>query len=410
MQKIGLLPKIIAAIALGLLLGKILPLPCVRVFATFNYLFGQFLAFIIPLVIIGLVVPAIGDIGRSAGRLLVATVAIAYLDTLLAGLLAYGTGELLFPNLITSAMGRRAAGGPEDITPFFKINIPAMCDVMSALVFAFLVGLGIAYGKKAETLKKVAQEFRGLVEKALAKAIIPLLPVYIFGIFLMMTANGNVFGMLYTFAKVIAVIFALHVVILAYQFAVAGALARRNPLKLLWTMLPAYMTALGTSSSAATIPVTLAQTKKNGVSDEIAGFTVPLCATIHLSGSTMKITACALALCMIKGVPHGFPLFLEFVAMLGVMMVAAPGVPGGAIMAALAPLGAILGFTSDDQAFMIALYIAMDSFGTACNVTGDGAIAIAVQKLFAPSSRGTPPRKGKFRIMETTMTTDKNNS
>ena len=388
MKKIGLLPRIIAAIVLGLALGKLLPLPCVRVFATFNYLFGQFLAFIIPLVIIGLVVPAIGDIGRSAGKLLVATVAIAYLDTLLAGLLAYGTGELVFPSLITSAIGRRAAGGPEDIAPFFKINIPAMCDVMSALAFAFLVGLGIAYGKKSETLKSAAQEFRGLVEKALAKAIIPLLPVYIFGIFLMMTATGGVFGMLYTFAKVIAVIFALHIVILVYEFAVAGAMARRNPLKLLWTMLPAYMTALGTSSSAATIPVTLAQTKKNGVSDEIAGFTVPLCATIHLSGSTMKITACALALCMIKGVPHAFPLFLEFVALLGIMMVAAPGVPGGAIMAALAPLGAILGFNSDDQAFMIALYIAMDSFGTACNVTGDGAIAIAVQKLFAPSSRG----------------------
>lgn len=228
MKKIGLLPRIIAAIVLGLALGKLLPLPYVRVFATFNYLFGQFLAFIIPLVIIGLVVPAIGDIGRSAGRLLVATVAIAYLDTLLAGLLAYGTGELVFPSLITSAIGRRAAGGPEDIAPFFKINIPAMCDVMSALAFAFLVGLGIAYGKKSETLKSAAQEFRGLVEKALAKAIIPLLPVYIFGIFLMMTATGGVFGMLYTFAKVIAVIFALHIVILVYEFAVAGAMARRD--------------------------------------------------------------------------------------------------------------------------------------------------------------------------------------
>ena len=397
MKKIGLLPRIIVAIALGLVLGKLLPLPCVRVFATFNSLFGQFLSFIIPLVIIGLVVPAIGDIGRNAGKMLVATVAIAYLDTLLAGLLAYGTGELVFPKLITAALGRRAAGGGGEIAPFFKIDIPAMCDVMSALVFAFLVGLGIAYGKKAETLKSVSLEFRDLVEKALAKAIIPLLPIYIFGIFLIMTASGSVFGMLYTFAKVIAVIFALHIVILLYQFAIAGAMAKRNPLKLLWTMLPAYMTALGTSSSAATIPVTLAQTKKNGVSDEIAGFTVPLCATIHLSGSTMKITACALSICMIKGVPHDFPVFVEFVALLGVMMVAAPGVPGGAIMAALAPLGAVLGFDSNDQAFMIALYIAMDSFGTACNVTGDGAIAIAVQKIFSRPARSLSGAGGSQR-------------
>ena len=277
----------------------------------------------------------------------------------------------------------------DGVEPFFTIKIPALCDVMSALVFAFLVGLGIAYGKKAETLRNVAVEFRDLVEKAIAKTIIPFLPIYIFGIFLKMTADGNAFSMLIAFAKVIAVIFVLHIVILIYQFIIAGVLARRNPFSLLWTMLPAYMTALGTSSSAATIPVTLAQTKKNGVTDEIAGFTVPLCATIHLSGSTMKITACALAICMIEGLPHGFPTFMQFVAMLGIMMIAAPGVPGGAIMAALAPLGAILGFSAQNQALMIALYIAMDSFGTACNVTGDGAIAIAVQRLFGKRNSGT---------------------
>jgi Na+/H+-dicarboxylate symporter len=315
--------------------------------------------------------------------MLLATVAIAYLDTLLAGMLAYGTGVVAFPKIITSAMKSGAGGGSDEIAPFFTVNIPAMCDVMSALVFAFLVGLGIAYGKKAETLKSAASEFRDLVEKAIAKAIIPLLPVYIFGIFLAMTANGSAFRMLFAFAKVIAVIFALHIVILLYEFVIAGTLARRNPVKLLWTMLPAYMTALGTSSSAATIPVTLAQTKKNGVPDEIAGFTVPLCATIHLSGSMMKITACALAICMMEGIPYGADRFMEFIALLGIMMVAAPGVPGGAIMAALAPLGTVLGFSAENQALMIALYIAMDSFGTACNVTGDGAIAIVVQRMFA---------------------------
>ena len=387
MKRIGLLPKIVIAIVMGLLLGRFIPLCGVRVFATFNALFGQFLSFIIPLVIIGLVAPAIGDIGGHAGKLLVVTVAIAYFDTLLAGMLAYGTGVFAFPCLISSAMKECAANEGAEIVPYFTVNIPAMCDVMSALVFAFLVGLGIAYGKKSDTLKRAASEFRDIVEKAIAKAIIPFLPIYIFGIFLMMTSNGCAFRVLVAFAKVIAVIFVLHIVVLIYEFAVAGILARRNPIKLLWTMLPAYVTALGTSSSAATIPVTLAQTKKNGVSYEIAGFTVPLCATIHLSGSMMKITACALAICMMEGIPYGTTTFVKFIALLGVMMVAAPGVPGGAIMAALAPLGAILGFSSTNQALMIALYIAMDSFGTACNVTGDGAIAVVVQRLFATHFR-----------------------
>lgn len=168
----------------------------------------------------------------------------------------------------------------------------------------------------------------------------------------------------------------------------AGLLSKRNPLKLLWRMMPAYFTALGTSSSAATIPVTLKQTELNGVSKDVAGFTVPLCATIHMSGSVMKITACALTICMLKGMPHDPVLFTGFIMLLSVMMVAAPGVPGGSIMAALAPLASVLGFGEQDQALMIALYIAMDSFGTACNVTGDGAVAIVVDKMFGKKAAG----------------------
>lgn len=144
------------------------------------------------------------------------------------------------------------------------------------------------------------------------------------------------------------------------------------------------MTALGTSSSAATIPVTLRQALKNGVSEDSAGFVIPLCATIHMPGSSMKITACALTVCMLNGMPHDPMLFIYFILMLSIMMVAGPGVPGGAVMAALAPLGSILGFDADAQALIIALYIAMDSFGTACNVTGDGAIAMMVNSLSKP--------------------------
>ena len=380
--RIGLLPRVIIAILLGLFLGYYLPAPAVRVFLTFNSIFSQFLGFMIPLIIIGLVTPAIAGIGKGAGKLLLATVIIAYVDTIVAGGLSYGTGTWLFPSMIASTGGAiPQIEKATELTPYFTINIPAMVDVMSSLVFSFIVGLGIAYGG-LRTMENLFSEFKNIIEKVIEKAIIPLLPLYIFGVFLSMTHNGQARQVLIVFSQIIIVILVLHVLILVYEFCIAGAIVKRNPFRLLWNMLPAYLTALGTSSSAATIPVTLKQTEKNGVSNDVAGFVVPLCATIHLSGSAMKITACALAICLLTDLPHDPGLFIYFILMLSIIMVAAPGVPGGAIMAALAPLSSILGFDEEAQALMIALYIAMDSFGTACNVTGDGAIALAVNKFF----------------------------
>lgn len=381
-RRIGLLPRVIIAILLGIALGYFLPAPAVRVFLTFNGIFSQFLGFMIPLIIIGLVTPAIAGIGKGAGKMLLATVVIAYVDTVIAGSLSYGTGSWLFPSMIASTGGSMPhIDKATELVPYFTINIPAMVDVMSGLVFSFIVGLGIAYGG-LRTLENVFNEFKHIIEKVIEKAIIPLLPYYIFGVFLNMTHNGQARQVLLVFSQIIIVILVLHVLILIYEFCIAGALTKQNPFRLLWNMLPAYLTALGTSSSAATIPVTLAQTEKAGVRKEVAGFVIPLCATIHLSGSAMKITACALTICLLTGLPHDMGLFIYFILMLSIIMVAAPGVPGGAIMAALAPLASILGFNDEAQALMIALYIAMDSFGTACNVTGDGAIAIAINKLF----------------------------
>lgn len=381
-RRIGLLPRVIIAILLGIALGYFLPAPAVRVFLTFNGIFSQFLGFMIPLIIIGLVTPAIAGIGKGAGKMLLATVVIAYVDTVVAGSLSYGTGSWLFPSMIASTGGSMPhIDKATELAPYFTITIPAMVDVMSGLVFSFIVGLGIAYGG-LRTLENVFNEFKHIIEKVIEKAIIPLLPYYIFGVFLNMTHNGQARQVLLVFSQIIIVILVLHVLILIYEFCIAGALTKQNPFRLLWNMLPAYLTALGTSSSAATIPVTLAQTEKAGVRKEVAGFVIPLCATIHLSGSAMKITACALTICLLTGLPHDMGLFIYFILMLSIIMVAAPGVPGGAIMAALAPLASILGFNDEAQALMIALYIAMDSFGTACNVTGDGAIAITINKLF----------------------------
>lgn len=380
-MKIGLLGRILIAIALGIALGHIFTLPWVRIFATFNSIFGQFLGFIIPLIILGLVTPAIADIGKGAGKLLLITVGIAYADTVVAAILSYATGSTFFPSLIgNGSQTLETVEKSAEILPYFTINIPATIDVMSALVLSFIVGLGIAYGGHT-VLRGATNEMKAIIVGVIERVIIPLLPVYIFGIFLNMTFSGDVMRMMSVFAKIIVVIFALHIFVLLYQYLIAGAIVRKNPFRLLANMFPAYLTALGTSSSAATIPVALKQTRKNGVSEGVAGFVIPLCATVHLSGSAMKITACAFTIALLEGLPTDFPLFLHFIMVLAIFMVAAPGVPGGAIMASLAPLGSILGFGENEQALMIALYIAMDSFGTACNVTGDGAIALVVDKL-----------------------------
>lgn len=253
-------------------------------------------------------------------------------------------------------------------------------NVMTALVLAFTLGLGLA-SLHSDALKNVARDFQEIIVRMISAVILPLLPIYIFGIFLNMTHSGQVFSILMVFIKIIGVIFILHIFLLVFQYCIAALFVRKNPFRLLGRMLPAYFTALGTQSSAATIPVTLEQTKKNGVSADIAGFVIPLCATIHLSGSTLKIVACALALMMMQGMPFDFSLFAGFIFMLGITMIAAPGVPGGAIMASLGILQSMLGFDESAQALMIALYIAMDSFGTACNVTGDGAIALIIDKI-----------------------------
>ena len=378
--KIGLLGKIVIAIIAGVGIGMISPEWIVRIFLTFNGIFSQFLGFAIPLIILGLVTTAIADIGKGAGRMLMLTVAIAYGSTILAGITAYLIGAAVFPSMIAPAPSLASISSTEELTPYFSINIPPMMNVMTALVLAFVVGLGLA-ALKTDALKNAAHDFESIIVKTIKAAIIPLLPLYIFGIFLNMTYVGQVFGILTVFIKIIGIIFLIHIGILLLQFCIAGGFAKKNPLKLLWTMMPAYFTALGTQSSAATIPVTLEQTKKNGVSEDIAGFTVPLCATIHMSGSTLKIVACALALMIMKGMPYDFGLFIGFICMLGITMIAAPGVPGGAIMASLGVLQSILGFDQEAQALMIALYIAMDSFGTACNVTGDGAIAIVIDRI-----------------------------
>ena len=380
--KVSLLAKVVIAILAGIIFGNFLPISIARIFVTFNSLFGSFLSFAIPLIIVGLVTPAIGDLGKGAGKLLAITAAIAYGSTIFSGFFTYFSGMNIFPQILPVNTELTAIENPEDfmLQSYFSVAMPPVMDVMTALLLSFTVGLGLSY-INGTALKECFHDFKDIITLVIEAVIIPLLPLHIFGIFLNMTVSGQVMNIISMFLKVILVIFVLHVLLLLIQFSIAGLVSKRNPLKLLRNMLPAYATALGTQSSAATIPVTLAQTVKNGVRENIAIFTVPLCATIHLAGSTMKIVACAMAILIMSGETISFPQIAGFIMMLGISMVAAPGVPGGAIMAALGILQSMLGFNETLQALMIALYIAMDSFGTACNVTGDGAIAVIVDRI-----------------------------
>ena len=380
-MKLGLLPRIIIAIALGIVCGLFFPGWIVRIFLTVNSLFGNFLNFIIPLLILGLVAPGIADLGKGAGRLLLITALLAYGFTLFSGFFTYFTCDLSYPWLLnTSDKLSAVAVNTVALQPYFTVEMPAVMGVMSALILAFTLGLGMSV-IDGNRLKSVMDDFKDIINQVITAVIIPVLPLYIFGIFLNMTNSGQVAGVMNVFLKIIVVIFVMTVVLLFIQFFIAGMVGKKNPLRLFRNMLPAYMTALGTQSSAATIPVTLEQTIRNGVRPDLAGFVIPLCATIHLSGSTMKIVACSMAIMLMSGMEINFAQFAGFIMMLGIAMVAAPGVPGGAIMAALGLLQSMLGFDETAQGLMIALYIAMDSFGTATNVTGDGAIAVIVDRI-----------------------------
>jgi Na+/H+-dicarboxylate symporter len=390
-RKIGLLARVAIAMVLGILSGLFFPLWVQRIFLTFNALFSNFLDFVVPLIILGLIAPGIAELGRGAGKMLGTTMILAYGSTLLSGFFAYFACRAVYPILLNGGgegmpllqESDLPATAADHLTPYFSLDFPPLFGVMSALVFAFVLGLGLTVIRNGEPLLNVLTGFREIVNRTISAVIIPLLPLFVFGIFLKMAADGHIEKVMGVFVKIIILIFILTVVLLLFQFVVAGLVARNNPLVLLRTMLTGNVTALGTQSSAATIPVTMAQAIRCGVDPRVAGSVIPLCATVHLSGSMLKITACAMAVMMMMHMQAEPAVFAGFIFLLGITMIAAPGVPGGAIMAAIAVLQSVLGFDTEAIGLMITLYIAMDSFGTACNVTGDGAIAVIVNKIYA---------------------------
>ncbi|MEX3505283.1 dicarboxylate/amino acid:cation symporter [Corynebacterium sp. LK2510] len=385
----SLLFWIVVAIILGVLCSMFFPVWLARVFVTFNGLFSNFLGFFVPVLIFALIAPAIAGLGRGAGKWLGMTAGLAYGSTIISGLIAWTLSVMLYPTMLEGLTLNTNVANPDEggIAPYFAVEMPAPFEVMSALLLAFVVGLGMT-AVKSDTLYKGATELESVVMKVVKVFVIPLLPIFIFGTFLNLGMNDSLGSTMSAFGRVLLLSVAMTIVLIILQFIVAGAIAGHNPFTAMKNMLPAYFTALGTSSSAATIPVTYASTLKNRVDENVAGFVIPLCATIHLSGSMMKITLYALAIVHMAAMPITAGHVIGFILLLGIMMVAAPGVPGGAIMAAVGLLQANLGFDESMISLMIAAYIVVDSFGTAANVTGDGAIAMIVNRFAAGNIEG----------------------
>lgn len=398
MKKLGLLPRLIIAIIAGILIGQTHFEPIVRIFVTFTGLFGNFLSFVIPLIIIGFVVPGIADLGTGAGKTLAITAGLAYGSTITFGTLQFIVASIVLPMFITSDVQFDPSASASAAEPFFTSPMEPVFGVTTALILAFILGVGIAaLGENGNVLKKAVHEFGDIITKLINTIIIPLLPIHICGIFANMSYTGEVARVMSVFARVFVLIIIMHWVVILIQYFIGGSVAGQNPFFMVKNIIPAYMTAIGTQSSAATIPVTLNCTLKMGVHKSVADFVIPLCATIHLTGSTVTLLTCSMAAMMMQGRVPSFTDMFPFILMLGVTMVAAPGVPGGAVMAALGILQSMLGFDEALLGLMIALYTAQDSFGTACNITGDAAIATLVNKI---SGYKMDPEQNKEYISE----------
>lgn len=385
-KKPNLVLKLVIAIVVGILIGAFLPEVVTQVLVTFSGLFSSYLKFIIPLMIIGFVVVGIAELTNGAGKLLGLTTGIAYTSTVVAGSLAYLMADTFFPHFISAVDGQSANLESRTLQPLFSIPLEPMLDVTAAIVFAFVMGISISYLRRkgsGDTMYRFFSEFSEIITRVLKVSIIPLLPLYVAGTFANMTYSGETAQVLSVFWKVFLMVIGLHFVYLFCLFCLAGAVGKKNPFMLIRNQIPGYLTAVGTQSSAATIPVNVSCAEKNGVTKEIREFVVPLCATIHLAGSIITVISCVTAVLMMNGMDYRPNIIIPFVFMLGIAMVAAPGAPGGAIMSAL-PFLPLVGIPSEGviASLLIALYITQDSFGTAANVSGDNAIAVLVDAFY----------------------------
>ncbi|MBD5233051.1 MAG: dicarboxylate/amino acid:cation symporter [Bacteroidales bacterium] len=382
MKRLGLFPRVVIAIALGALLGMFMPEFMLRVLKTFNVLFAQCLKFVVPLLVLGLVTPAIANLGRGAGKMLAAVVGISYISTVCAGFFAFECSTHLFPHYLFAGDAQAAGEAAEAaVEPFFALKIPPVCDILTSLLLSFMLGIGIIF-TKADVIKQGFDQFGEIIKLTIERAVIPLLPVYIFTMICEMSAGGKLALIMGTGLKVIVTGIGISIAFLFLQYVITGIVARRNPFRLMWNMVPAYLTGFSVCSSSVCIPVTLAGTLRNGATPEIANFTVPLCSTVHMCGSTIKLATTAVAVMYICGIEPDFTLFANFVFLQAISSVAAPGVMGGVLMASVGLLESVLGFSPEHSALLMTIYLALDGYGPACNVSGDAAVTLIIDSIF----------------------------
>lgn len=376
-MKIGIIGKLLIAMIVGIVIGLLAPSWCIRVLNSFGGTFGQFIKFFVPFIIVGLVTPAIAESGKGAGKLLLVTMAVAYISTLLSGAYAFCVSDFVFPRILETTLGSLAE--TQDFPAYFIFKIPPLMGVTTALAVAFIFGLAMV-SLNLSYLKNVFDEIRSAVVLTLAKALMPLLPVYILAIIADLTASGKLIAVGGESIKIMGLAMAVTTTLLILQYIIAGIVSKRNPLKMLWCMLPAYLTGWGCCSSAATLPVTLRQTRKIGVSDKVTDMVIPLCSNVHLSGSMANMVVYTAGFIVLGGGAISLPNYIEFMLMLSVIAVASPGVPGGVVLSSAAIAESALGFSPERYALVVATYMALDGMGTACNLTGDAAIASIVDK------------------------------
>ena len=376
----GLISKLLVGIASGIAIGFFANESIMSVVGSFKHVLGQFIFFTIPLVIIGFIAPAITRLRHNANKMLGAGICIAYLSSVGAAIMAYVAGSLIIPHLSVPTALESLRQLPE---AGFKLDIPPLMSVMTALVTAILLGITVL-GTKAESFEKALNEFENIMMMVVKKMVIPVLPFFIATTFAGLTYQGTLTEQLPVFLKVVVIALIGHAVWLAVLYGIAGAISGKNPLEVLKHYGPAYLTAVGTMSGAATLPVALSCARKSKVlTNDTVDFMVPLGTTIHLCGSVLTETFFVMVISlMLYGALPGFGTMLTFILLFGIFAVGAPGVPGGTVMASMGIVVGVLGFDPAGVALLLAIFALQDSFGTACNVTGDGAITLMLEGLF----------------------------
>lgn len=374
----GLILKIFAGIVAGILLGLFAPMPVIKTLSSIGFVLGQYIRFVIPLLIIAFVAKGVAEFGKQAGKALLLGLVLAYVSTIGAELLGFSVASAFLPHLgivpgsVVSAV---------KITPYLRIEIPAAISIMGALVFAIILGLGITR-IQSPTITGFIQEFNGIIGDLIRHGLIPVFPYFVAAVFMDITAKGQLIPTIKAFFMVLLLIIPTQLVWLAVLYTLAAIYTRRNAFSVLKTMLPAYFTAMGTMSSAATLPVALECAHKVPfLRKESVNFCIPLFNVAHLSGAAAAITMSAMVVTILtKGQTPSLETFLPFIILLGFIEVAAVGVPGGSVTAALGILESTLGLDQSGLGLMVALFMIQDSFGTAANVTGDGALTMIVDK------------------------------